>query len=883
MSEPVGPPTAADRPRLPVGENAAGGDTPANPSRVPEEGALTIDVFPFVLAGRYVVERELGRGGMGQVLLARDQRLKGRIAIKLLPLRIGSERELQRLEREAQLIGSLGHPNVVEVHDLGSFEGRPFIVEELLEGVTLRERLTQRPLPLEQTLDIAAQVARGLAAAHDRSLVHCDVKPENVFIGKDARVKILDFGIARATAVQPAPASSTDVERSTSTPPVFAGTPAYSSPEQLRCGTVDHRSDIFSLGAVLYEMLAGQRAFERGTILEAASAVLNSAPLPLPERIPADVRRIVWRCLDKNPDRRFQSAKDLAFQLEGVAARLTLPRRARRFVTVALAIACIATIIAAALLGARQRRSVPPSHRQISFLPGAVWTARFGPDGREVFFTEAFDGSPPRVYTTRTGSTEYQRLDLRDAVLLGVSARGQLAVLSNPQFRGSDYFGTLAVVSPAGGAPRELLENVDSADWAPDGSMLAVTRRVGGQQRLEYPAGTVLFQTTGWVSRPRVSPSGDRVAFLHHPELTSPRGAVVVVDRLARITTLAGGWDEVTGAAWSPDGSEVWFSASAPDPPGAPAALRAVSLDGKQRLLSQTSGDLKLDDVSRDGAVLVTTPQRYVGIAAFNGGRERDLSIRDEQMLQDLSRDGSQILFTINPRTPDGEGLLFVRNTDGSPPVQLASGYGGALTPDGKWALIFPADSSARPLSLVPTGHGAARTLQHVALAVSWATFFPDGRRALLVGQEPAKATRLYEFTLEGGSLRAISEEGVNPWHAAVSPNGHLVAGTDARARVTLYSPDGADPVPVAEATPGEIPYGWTSDGALLVGRPLEPVAEIHRIDLRAHRRASWKIIRPTAPGAYAVRKVFISPDKETFAYSYISWKTHLYLLEGVH
>ncbi|MFL5311367.1 MAG: protein kinase domain-containing protein [Myxococcales bacterium] len=831
------------------------------------------EISPLVLGERYVVDRELGRGGMGQVLLAHDRRLNRSVAIKVLPSESCGPRELRRLEQEARVVGALGHPNVVEVHDIGSFEGRPFIVEEYLEGMTLRQRMSEGPLPIRAVLDVAAQVARGLAAAHDRGVVHCDIKPANLFVGNDGRVKILDFGVARANDGGSGPVETSGIAH----PARFAGTPAYSSPEQIRCAPLDPRSDIFSLGCVLYEMLARRRPFEGPTTVEVGYAVLQIEPPPLPPGIPSEVRRIVCRCLEKDPGKRFQSAKDLVFDLEGLL-QAPATRRGRWLSRVLLTIAAVAFAVAAALLLGRERRLAEPSFRQITFLPGAVWTARFTPGGRELLYTEAFDGMPPRIYAARMGQQDYQRLEAQDAVLLGLSASGDVALLRHPELRGPDYSGTLAILPPGGGTPRDLVEDVEGADWAPDGVSLAVARRVAGERRLEYPIGKTIFQTTGWISHPRVSPRGDMVAFFHHPELTTNRGVLMVGDAAGKVTALAPGWDRATGLSWSPRGSEIWFSASPADPSGANVALRAVDLRGRQRLLSQPSDQIRLKDVSRDGTVLVTTPRRYAGIAASVGGAERDLSIRDEQLLQDLASDGSLVLFTINPRTPDGEGLLFVRKTDGSPPVQIASGFGGALSPDAKWALIFPSESSSRPLSLVPIGAGQARALEPSGIAVSWARFFPDGRGAVLIGHQPGKASRLYVLSLDGGAPRPISREGLDPWRAALSPDGASVAAMDGNGVMTLYPVDGSGSVRVPEAQPEEVPLGWAADGGLLVGARLGAPLEVHRIDLRAHRRALWRTIRPTTPA----NRIVFSAGQEAFAYSYLSWRTHLYVVEGL-
>src|SRR5205085_5348585 len=328
--------------------------------------------------------------------------------------------------------------------------------------------LTENRMLVPEATGIATQIARGLAAAHERGVVHCDVKPANIFVMRDGRVKILDFGVARLTADAAIARGPDSVATGR-----FAGTPAYSFPEQIRGDPLDARSDIFSLDCVLYEMLAGRPPFDGPSVVEIGYAVLQSEPEPLPANVPAQLQRIVGRCLEKDPAKRFQSAKDLAFDLDGVIGR-SPPVRHRRWWTSAVLSAVGIGIGAAIVLLVPRRGPAPPSFRQMTFLGGAVWSARFGSDSRAIRYTEALDGEPSRIIATRATNPDYQRVDARGSVLLALSPGGDVALLTNPQFRTFDFSGTLAVIPAGGGAPREIAEHVDYADWSPDGSSLAI-------------------------------------------------------------------------------------------------------------------------------------------------------------------------------------------------------------------------------------------------------------------------------------------------------------------------------------------------------------------------------------------------------------------------
>src|SRR5205809_1687215 len=335
--------------------------------------------------GRYEIRSKIGEGGMGEVYRAYDPKMNREIAIKILPAAFSADKgRLARFEQEAQAAGALNHPNILVIHHIDTYEGAPCIVSELLEGETLRQRMGGTAQPQRKAIDYALQVAHGLAAAHEKGIVHRDLKPDNIFITKDGRVKILDFGIAKLTQPK-GNASQTDIptRRVDTDPGVVMGTVGYMSPEQIRGKGVDHHSDIFSFGAILYEMLSGRRAFHGESAADTMSAILKEDPPDLSDtnqKISPALERLVNHCLEKNPEERFHSASDLAFALEAlsgstatsaqtVAMPAFAPRWFKRRELIAWAVAGIAILIAVALTISHFRRPPTESRAVRLFVP----------------------------------------------------------------------------------------------------------------------------------------------------------------------------------------------------------------------------------------------------------------------------------------------------------------------------------------------------------------------------------------------------------------------------------------------------------------------------------------------------------------------------------
>ena len=856
-----------------------------------------MSISPGTKIGPYEILSPLGAGGMGEVYRAKDTRLDRMVALKVLPEDLFEDNERRaRFEREAKLLAALNHPNVAAVYSFEEISGRHLLVQELLEGETLRSALSGAKLSTKKALDWALQMAHGLAAAHEKGIVHRDLKPENLFVTKDGRVKILDFGLAKLTEGEETPGATNLPTATRGTEPgVVMGTLGYMSPEQVKGRPVDAGSDIFSFGAILYEMLSGKRAFHRETAAETISAILKEDPPELSvtnQNVPPGLERLVSHCLEKNPEQRFHSAHDLAFDLESltggpVSGARTLPARggglARRHLALPAAAAlAVATLTAGLLAGWAlvPRPAGPPRFTRLTFRRGLVQSARFAPDGETVVYGASWEGAPFEVFRTRSDGRGSRDLGLGAADLLAVSRNGVLAISLGRRFTlGWESAGTLAQVSLEGGAPREVLENVQEADWAPDGKSLLVVREVAGRCRLEFPIGKILYESGGWISLPRLSPRGDRIAFVDHPQRGDNVGSLCVVDLSGDKTT----WSVrgTTGLAWSPDGKEVWASMG--------GTIFAVARPGAERILAHIPGGAWLLDVSPVGRALVAhvnIRRELVGLAPGEKV-ERNLSWFDWSFPGDLSSDGRTVLFDEANRTTEAGYAVYVRRTDGSPAVQLGEGTGLALSPDGRWALSILRPFDRTQLMLLPTGAGQPRILPDDGIRYArWCTWLPDGKRVLVAGSEEGHAPRLYVRDIEGGRARPVTPEGIRLRFVggALSPDGKLVAAGNAEDKTFLYPIEGGEPRPFAGLEAGEFPVRWTSDPNLVfVYRPGDLPAKVFRLDVRTGKRELWRQLAPLDPaGVSSIDPILLSPDGRAYVYSYRRLLSELYVVDGL-
>ena len=631
--------------------------------------------------GPYEVIAPLGAGGMGEVYRARDSRLGREVAVKVLPEELASDHgRLARFESEARSASALNHPNIVTVYDVGRSGETSWIAMELVRGKTLRELLAEGEPPLRKALALAGQVADGLAEAHAAGLVHRDLKPENLMVSTGGVVKILDFGLAKLVPASGEAQSRMMTAAGEETGSgVVLGTVGYMSPEQASGRPVDFRSDQFSFGSIFYEMLTGRRAFSRATPAETLTAIIREEAEPVgavkPD-VPSPLRWVIERCLAKDPRERYVATEDLAREVRSIRDHLSdamaavpsaaPPRRSRSrsAILAAAAVVLLAAGIFAGLLLGRGSSPEPPSYNRLSFRRGAVWSARFAPDGQTIVYSAAWDGEPMKVFSTRPEGIESRPLDLPSGKILAISSQGEMALAVEPRIPLSYLqIGTLALAALSGGAPRETLPDVHGADWSPDGKELAVLRLVEGKDRLEFPAGKVLYEPAGYLSDPRVSPDGKWIALMEH---STDSTSVIAVGRDGGKKELSSGWAMYsTGLAWSPKGDEIWFSAAR----GREAlALYAQSLTGRPRLLLRTPAYLKLFDIARDGRLLAAQFHQRVGLRFGSEGKpESELSWLSNSFLGDLSADGrtlssrnvNALVGTRCGGLPEEDGRLF--------------------------------------------------------------------------------------------------------------------------------------------------------------------------------------------------------------------------------
>jgi eukaryotic-like serine/threonine-protein kinase len=839
---------------------------------------------------------------MAEVYRAKDTRLGRDVAIKVVSEALGGDGAfLERFDREAKLAASLAHPNVVALFDVGLQDGKPYFVTELLQGESLRERLAKGPIPLTKALEWAAQMAQGVAAAHERGIVHRDLKPENIFITRDGHVKLLDFGIAKlietAQAATPHGLMDPTVSPSgsgTGTGMVL-GTPGYMSPEQVRGDPVDARTDFFSLGAVLYEMLSGHRAFPAGPVVESGYAILHNEPEPLPTTVPGPVAQVVNRCLEKDLSKRFQSARDLAFNLEllrsptgstgPIAATLdgvpTEPAPWRRWflrLGFLLALSGAVGVTYLSRRGSSQLVQVP-TVEPITFRLGFVSAGRFTPDGR-VVFSAAWDGEPSDVFVRAPASLEAQSLRMPGARLLDVSAKGEIAVAIHPvasTFNLLRYSpATLAVVPGAGGTPRELAPDVLSAAWSPSGELAAV-RTLGSKRQLEFPLGTVIFETDGLLFSPRVSPTGDLVAVIHWQFGGSDELLLVSRNRqVTRLKTfpLVQDSPEKKGPlslAWLPSGDEIWFQSE--------GAVWATSLSGATRLVYRGTEELRLEDISRNGTLLLrsTYAREEIGTLGPNAQREKSLSVLGAGDLAALSDDGTKVLF----RERLEGGLVYLRTTDAAPPVKLGNGWSLALSPDDKWALVVTDDPKS-PLSLLPVGAGAARTVVVPFANFGRGRWLQDNQRIVVMAQPEHEQMSLYVVSLDGGTPERISPA-VTPYYFEVSRDDSMAAARALDGIIKLFPLQGGDPVSLPELGLEVVPIGWSSDGDLWVRELGGVPAHLLRFDVKRRRVVEERSVGPSdSTGVWHITYVQITPNGQHIAFDYERSFDRLLLVDGL-
>lgn len=819
--------------------------------------------------GPYEVVAPLGSGGMGEVYRARDSRMGRDVAIKVLPEAfLESAERKQRFEQEARTTAALSHPNLLVVHDVGTHEGLPFIVSELLDGETLRDRLRAGKLPVKKALALASQIAAGIAAAHDKGVVHRDLKPENIFIVNGDRVKLLDFGLAKIlhNEVQQQQLSGATVARHTQ-PGLVMGTPAYMAPEQVRGDAIDARADIFAFAVVVVEMLTGEHPFHRESSVETMNAILNADPLLGGDSLAPGLRSTLLHALEKQPSERFQSIKDVAFALEMLSGSGE----------VAVAKTSKSRPVKA------EKRVQDVTLRRLSFRRGFIMTARFAPDG-SVVYGAAWEDESLQLYSCYPGNPESRPLGFTNTDILSISRLGDLAVSLGRHFEvGWVTAGTLGRMPMAGAVPREIVEDMQDADWSADGKTFALIRRVANSFVVEYPLGNQILETLNWISNIRLSPKNDMLAYLDHPNWGDDAGRITVIDTSGnQIVQGSTVWSSTSGLAWTPKGDEVW---TAGERRLVGRDLIAMSLSGKERTILPAPGRLTLHDISPGGEVLVSydNGRREVMAGQRGGVDERNLSWFDWSFPTDLSRDGKRILFEEQGagRRTDANSI-YMRSTDGAPAVYLGDGQARAFSADARWMVVQSRHGEV--FDILPTGAGQPRGLRVEGIAsADWWYWSADGKRLLLWGHEPETRSRLYEVDMATGAHHPVGPEEAS-WPFALSPDGKEIACQAAAEELVIFATDreGSRPVPGSER--GDHPIQWSEDGkSLYVSGRGRLRTSIDRIDLASGAREVWQEITPDDPaGVLDIGPIFITPDGMSYAYGFRRYLSELYVVTGL-
>jgi Tol biopolymer transport system component len=769
--------------------------------------------------GPYEIVSPVGAGGMGEVYRARDTRLGRDVAIKVLPEALAHDADrLRRFEQEARTIAALNHPNILGIHDIGAHAGAPFLVSEFLEGVTLRDKLVSGPLPVRRAIEYAFGIAQGLAAAHEKGMVHRDLKPENVFVTRDGRIKVLDFGLAKLVRPEESHEAGVTVTNSPTLPGMVMGTVGYMSPEQVRGEAIDPRSDIFSFGAVLYEMLAGKRAFKRETSAETMTAILREEPQGLSDpgwQGPLELQRMLVRCLEKNVEQRFQSSSDLAFAIESLTGTATgtptATTTARSVPQPKSRRAWLPWVIAAALLvGAAVWEMFRPAAAPANPLEKAHFArvtdfvsveAAISPDGKFVAFISDHDG-PFDVWLTQVGSGRSVNLTQGKAGPLpgplrsvGFSGDG-----SEIWIGGGDVDMRLRMMPLTGGTPRNFLgEETVNLAWSPDGERIIYHTYANGDpmfvaDRSGANARQIFISRPGLHNHfPAWSPDGRWIYFVHGTPATKEMDLWRIEpddgnpERLTQRNTDVAyptpvGNRTVFYVARDEDGSGPWLWAF--DLKRRDSRRVSVGLEQYTSMQASADGRKLVATISNPIAGLWTVP------ILDRVAEERDVKPFTVPTVRALAPrfSGSSLFYLSSLGT--GDGLWRLR--DGKV-TEIWKGADGALletpavSPDGGRVAIVLRRSGKHQLHVLSSDGAELQPIAEGMVPQGSSCWSPDGRW-IVTGGSDASGPGLFKIPLDGGSpVRLASGPALNPvW----SPDGSLIvyAGTNVRTFAPLLA-----------------------------------------------------------------------------------------------
>ncbi len=874
----------------------------------------------------YRIIRQLGSGGMGEVYLAEDTSLQRKVALKLLPphFTVNPDR-VRRFEREARAASALNHPNIVTIYEIRKSGATHFIATELVEGKTLRQLINERPFTLNETLNVSMQVADALSGAHLAGIVHRDIKPENIMIRQDGYVKILDFGLAKLSEEQFADADLESPTLLQSKPGLVMGTVQYMSPEQARGKHVGVGTDIWSLGIVMYELLAGHVPFTGETPSHVMVALMEDKLPSLKNHaiVPDQLDQFVAKALRKNQKERYHTAGELACDLKSLKQNLqsdshlsgwlktvpstndgvkALPRATlttvsgpqqqsaplitrtwiRWAVSAALALLLLAAVVTVLSLNRRSpslKEKIERTSNRLTTRDGFISAARFAPDGKRVIYSAGFDGRPVEIFSSDGENSLYAVK--KSAALKSVSRSGKIAVLFDFVLNWSDgYNGTLAILPAGGGEPETEIDGVDDAAFAPDGNTFAIIKSVFGEQQLQYPAGNVLYKSTGWMTYPRFSPKGDKIAFFEHP-VGDVSGSIAVFDLASKKKTdISTDWESLKGLAWNPKDNDIWFGGSKVSKK---LSVNAVSLSGQLRMnLYELPGiNARVDDISEDGRILITQGTNHTTMMMLRGKSEtQPVDSRFAWSTSaDMSADGKTLLFyqwgyeVSSSSDPSG---VYLKRLENSEPVKLGPGRALALSPDLKWALALRQTKPDPQLVLLSTSLSQPIELPNRGIKeYHYASFFPDGRHILFTGVEARNDAVIRSFVqdVNTGDVHPVTEEGTTALR--VSPDGKRLITLQPDQTFYIQGLDGGEPKAIPGLERDDVPIQWSDDGrAVYVTGGGEFATKVYRLSLDTGERKEWSDIDPpNKVGLVGLETntggILITPDGKVCVYTY--------------